>query len=203
MAVDAPTSSFYARAAAEYAAAPPHGAFVQRRNHFVRLLPSDAHILDLGCGGGHDSRAFKDLGFDVTAVDGSAEMAAIASRRIDENVIVCIFQDFDLRNEFDGVWASASLLHVPSAELQDVLERVQRCLKLGGLLCASFKEADEDWRDGNGRLFCAMTETALRKHLEGVGFQVESVERHKGYGSDSMPTNWLWALARSAGVSIP
>src|SRR5688572_23445819 len=122
-------------------------------------------------------------------------MAALASARIGQSVIVCSFQDLDCDQEFDAVWASASLLHVPSYELPDVLQRVRRCLGAGGLLCASFKEAESDWRDANGRLFCAMTAALLRKYLQASEFEVDAVERYQGRGSDAMPTTWLWAFA--------
>ena len=196
MPVDFLTRQFYMQAAAEYAAVPPHGKFVDNRNRFMNLLPLPARILDLGCGGGHDGRAFRDAGFQVTAVDASTEMATFASARIDQKVIVRSFQDLTFTEEFDGVWASASLLHVPSEELPDVLRRVRCSLRRGGLLYASFKEAEKDWRDKGGRLFCAMTPTLLGDYLAGADFTVDAIERHEGHGSDAMATMWILAFAR-------
>lgn len=193
------TTQFYEKEAAEYAAVPPHGTFLDYRNRFVTLLPGRAHILDLGCGGGHDSRAFRDAGFEVTALDASAAMAALASARIGLNVIVRSFQELDFAKQFDAVWASASLLHVPFDELLDVLIRVRRGLRTDGLLCASFKEGEKDWRDQHGRLFCAMTATLLRERLAQAGFDVDIIDQFQGRGSDAMPTTWLWTFCRCSG----
>ena len=199
MPADHLTTRFYEKEAAEYAAVPPHGTFLDYRIRFVSLLPGCAHILDLGCGGGHDSRAFRDAGFEVTALDASAAMAALASARIGRNVIVRSFQELDFIKQFDAAWASASLLHVPFDELLDVLIRVRRSLRTDGLLCASFKEAEKDWRDQRGRLFCAMTAALLHECLAQAGFEVDIIDRHKGRGSDAMPTTWLWTFCRSSG----
>lgn len=92
MAADSVTTRFYEKQAAEYAAVPPHGTFLDYRNRFVSLLSTRARILDLGCGGGHDSRAFRDMGFEVTPLDASATMAALASERIGQSVIVRSFR---------------------------------------------------------------------------------------------------------------
>jgi SAM-dependent methyltransferase len=193
------TTQFYDKEAAEYAAVPPHGTFLEYRNRLVSLLPGRAHILDLGCGGGHDGRAFRDAGFEVTALDASAAMAALASARIGRNVIVRSFQELNFVKQFDAVWASASLLHVPFDELPDVLIRVRRSLRTVGLLCASFKEGEKDRRDQNGRLFCAMTEALLREHLTHAGFDIDIIDQYQGRGSDAMPTTWLWVFCRSSG----
>jgi SAM-dependent methyltransferase len=195
MPVDVPTSRFYAQAAAEYAAIRPHGKFVNYRDRFMSLLPSRGCILDLGCRGGHDSRVFLDAGFKLTAIDASVEMAALASARIDQNVIVRAFQDLDCTDEFDGVWASASLLHVQTAEIPDIFQRIRCGLRPGGLLCASFKEAESDWRDMYGRIFCAMTASLLCEYLTAAAFNVDAIERYEGYGSDALPTTWIWAFA--------
>ena len=60
-------------------------------------------------------------GFDVAPTDGSPEMAAIASRRLGRPVATLLFHDLDAVEAYDGVWANACLLHVPRAELAQVL----------------------------------------------------------------------------------
>ena len=119
---------------------------------FLALLPADAHILDAGCGSGRDSRYFLDQGFEVTAFDGSPAMVELASAYIGQPVLHLFFQDVNFKETFDGVWASASLLHVPGDEIDEVITRLSDALKPGGVFYLSFKYGDgEVMRDG--RLF--------------------------------------------------
>jgi mutator protein MutT len=76
---------------------------------FLEYMAPGAHILDLGCGSGRDSKAFREMGYNVTSVDGSPEIAAWASAFTGHPVTVKSFHDIDYTEEFDGVWASACL----------------------------------------------------------------------------------------------
>ncbi|MCC0029523.1 MAG: class I SAM-dependent methyltransferase [Brucellaceae bacterium] len=82
----------------------------------MRRLPPGGHVLDLGCGAGHYSRLLRDAGFRLTLVDGSsAGLAAEAEARTGLPVRVQLFQDFNDPPAYDGIWACASLLHVPES----------------------------------------------------------------------------------------
>ena len=107
----------------------------------------------MGCGSGRDSKHFIDQGYTVIAVDGSAEIAACAEPLIGQPVKVTTFQELDFSNEFDGVWASASLLHCPKGQISDILGRIARALKSGGIAFMSFKWGDEETVDNRGRFF--------------------------------------------------
>lgn len=119
---------------------------------FLELVPSGGRILDAGCGSGRDSEEFKDRGFVVTAIDASKEMANHASRLLGSPVIVMRFQEMEFVSEFDGIWACASLLHVPQHEIDEVLVRLICALKLGGVCFLSFKVGDSE-RQLEGRHF--------------------------------------------------
>lgn len=106
---------------------------------FLPLIPEGGRILDLGCGSGRDSRYFLEKGFQVTAIDGSAELCRLASKYIGQEVLCMDFADLAFENCFDGVWACASLLHVPRDSIKDILARIHRALACGGVLYASFK----------------------------------------------------------------
>ncbi len=106
---------------------------------FIELLEPNAYILDAGCGSGRDSLYFLEQGFKVCAIDGSEEMCKAASDYIGKPVECLKFQDISYEETFDGVWACASLLHVPKQELPDVLRKFYRALKPGGVMYASFK----------------------------------------------------------------
>ncbi|WP_085899509.1 class I SAM-dependent methyltransferase [Kiloniella majae] len=157
-------------------------------------------ILELGSGSGRDAQVFLTHGFDVTLVDGSAELAKIAKERTGQNVLVMDFADLDFEaefsGEFEGIWAAASLLHVPSDQLPGVLQSVERGLQRNGVFVASFKESDHDWVDDLGRYFCAMTESHLDELVINSGLELVSIEKGEGQGSDGKPTVWLWVVAR-------
>jgi len=121
-------------------------------SRFLPLLPAGGRILDLGCGSGRDSRFFLEQGFQVTAVDGSEELCRLASRYIGREVLCMDFQDLAFENCFDGVWACASLLHVPRDSIKDILARIHRALARGGVLYASFKAGNGERTRGD-RLF--------------------------------------------------
>jgi len=67
------------------------------------------------------------------AVDGSPEIAACAEQLLGQPVKVATFQELEFSNEFDGVWACASLLHCPKSQIVDVLGRVTNALKINGV----------------------------------------------------------------------
>ena len=135
---------------------------------FEPRLPAGAKILDLGCGSGRDARHFLDAGFSVTAMDGSPELCRRAQALLGEPVRCMRFGELDFRAEFDAVWASASLLHVPKAELPAILERICRSLKPGGIFYASFKYGDSEREDAAGRFYADYSEQSLPALCSGV-----------------------------------
>ena len=143
----------------------------QHHEEFLKLIPENGTILDAGCGSGRDSLKFKALGYDVTAIDGSEEMCKLASEYSGINVKHMQFQDIDFIDEFDGIWASASLLHVPSTEIEMVLEKMKKSLKENGILYASFKYGDFEG-ERNGRYFNDLTESSAIELFEKMDFRI-------------------------------
>lgn len=149
--MDDATLQFYRDNAACYAAwakAPS-----TRLTSFLGLLPQGASILELGCGAGNHAAEMLAKGFVVRATDGSPEMAEAASRRLKHPVEAMRFDQLDARGAYDGVWASACLLHVPRDELTGILARIHRALKPGGMFYASYKIGEGDGRDSLGRYY--------------------------------------------------
>ena len=126
-------------------------------NRFLSYLPKSAYILDLGCGTGRDSRYFRECGHFVLPVDASKEMCKIASEVSGVTARLLKFEDLDYNEEFDGVWACASLLHAEREMLPEILCRINKALKPKGILYMSFKYGKAS-EERNGRFFTDMTE---------------------------------------------
>ena len=149
--MDETTLQFYrsnAQSYADWAKAPS-----TRLRSFLALLPPGGAILELGCGAGNHSAVMLAEGFSVRATDGSPEMAEIAARRLGHPVEAMRFDELDAQQAYDGVWASACLLHVPRDELAGILGRIHRALKPSGVFYASYKMGESDGRDSLGRYY--------------------------------------------------
>ncbi len=132
---------------------------------FLEHVPPSGTILDAGCGSGRDVKAFTELGYKVAAFDASPAMVAIAKEFSQQEISIGTFQQLDYDNTFDGIWACASLLHVPLAEIDDVFVRLGRALKKGGVLYMSFKKgAGESVR--HGRTFTSFNQDSLDELLK-------------------------------------
>lgn len=81
------------------------------------------------------------------------------------------FDEIDFEEEFDGIWACASLLHVPNEELLDVLEKMHRALKDNGALYVSFKYGEGTKQRGD-RTFSDFTEESVKALLNNARFEV-------------------------------
>ena len=92
---------------------------------FLAYIPKHSQILDAGCGSGRDTLAFRSLGYDVTSIDGSYKMCKLASEYTSHEVLHMQFQEIEFNHIFDGIWASASLLHISSSEIDVVLGKLK------------------------------------------------------------------------------
>ncbi|WP_368873493.1 class I SAM-dependent methyltransferase [Shewanella algae] len=135
---------------------------------FLSRLPSGTAILDAGCGSGRDSKAFKSLGYEVTAIDASSEMVRRAAEHSGVDVRQSTFDEVTEIEAFDGIWACASLLHVPFEQLPDSMIALRNALKAGGIWYLSFKYGSGD-REKDGRHFTDMNEDRFKSLLDTVG----------------------------------
>ena len=130
---------------------------------FTSRLYSQANILDLGCGSGRDTKIFLDKGFNVTPLDASAKLAKIAEKNTGLRVKVTLFQNLNFIEEFDGVWACASLLHCPPMDLDKTIHNIYKSLLPNGVLYISVKYGNSLSIDDKSRLFTYFTERSLQK----------------------------------------
>lgn len=108
-------------------------------------------ILDFGCGPGRDLKVFAEQDHIAIGLEGAMQFAAMARAHSGCEVWQQDFLKLDLpENYFDGVFANASLFHVPSQELPRVLLELRACLKPGGVLFSSNPRGhnEEGWNDG-------------------------------------------------------
>ena len=129
---------------------------------FLKYLPDNTYILDVGCGSGRDSKYFKSQGYKVKAIDGSEKLCELASEYLGEEVENRRFIDIDYVDLFDGIWANASLLHSDRNVIASVIEKLRNALKENGIIFASFKYGDSDRVQGE-RYYNDQNEESLKE----------------------------------------
>lgn len=187
------TIRWYDRRAEEYAEWTRQIDLSGLRERFLRHVPEGGNVLDVGCGAGRDAKAFLEEGYKVTALDASEGMARLASEYIGRQVHHCRVQDFEPEGAFNGIWACASLLHIPEAELPAVFERLAGWLRPGGVLYASFYAGE---RSDTERFFNEVSRAEVTRLLEDTdGLEREEVWR-SGDAEGREDVEWVNALAR-------
>lgn len=148
-------------------------------------------ILDLGCGPGRDLATFRALGYEAVGLEGSASFVQMAKEHSGCEVLHQDFLQLSLPSEhFDGIFANASLFHVPSQELPRVLKECWQALKPGGVLFASNPRGPNIERWNGMRYGCFVTLDTWREFMNGAGFvELEHFYRPTGLPRDQQP--WL------------
>lgn len=188
---DERTLRFYADEAPVYTASGAGG--VSRHLHaFLDKLPHGVRILELGCGGGRDAQAMFERGFEVDPTDGVVQMVEKARQRTGLPVRVMRFDELAAVNEYEAVWANASLLHVPFPELPAILRRIHRALGHGGMHFASYKNGGRAGRDSLGRYFNYPTlEQLLSAYEKSGAWSVQCAEEYVGGGYEGGTGPWV------------
>ena len=156
-------------------------------------------LLDFGCGPGRDLKTFRSLGHHATGLEGSAQLAALARAHSGCEVLEQNFLELKLpSSRFDGVFANASLFHVPSQVLPQVLCALHQALKPNGVLFSSNPRGDgqEGW---NGDRYGAFHEwDSWRGYMIAAGFvELDHYFRPAGLPREQQP--WLASVWRKPG----
>lgn len=159
--------------------------------------PAPLRLLDLGCGPGRDLKTFKDLGHEAIGVDGAQRFVDMARAYSGCEVWLQDFVQLELPPaHFDGVYANASLFHVPSAALPAVLSALHATLKTGGVLFSSNPRGhnEEGW---NGPRYGSYYDyDTWAQYLTAAGFvAVSHYYRPSGLPRAQQP--WLASVWRS------
>ena len=165
------------------------------RDKFESFIPDGGRILDAGCGSGRDSKAFRQHGFSIVAFDASREMCKRASEFLGENVWQMRFDEMSFDEEFDGVWACASLLHVPADDINLIMKKLHKALKPQGKAYVSFKYGEGTVMRGE-RTFCDFTEETVETLLDEAGFEMIEVGITSDIRPDRGDEKWVNAIVR-------
>lgn len=196
--LNAQTISHYERSAHEFLEATWQHDVSQNIEALLRNItgvkPYD--ILDLGCGPGRDLLAFKALGHRPIGLDGCAEFVKIAKARASCEVLHQDFLDLNLKSAtFDGVFANASLFHVPTQELERVLNDIYSCLKTDGVFFCSNPRGPDIERLNGDRYGVFLQLETWRGFVRSVGFtELEHFYRPSGKPREQQP--WLATVWR-------
>ncbi|MCX6815103.1 MAG: class I SAM-dependent methyltransferase [Candidatus Aenigmarchaeota archaeon] len=186
------TIEFYDRNVEEYIENTKNLQDKKWLERFVSYLSKNARILDLGCAYGRDCKFFVDNGFETHGVDLSSKLIERAKSSV-KGAKFYIMDILDLKfpNEnFDGVWCSATLLHIKKKDVSKALSEIKRVLKKGGILYLNLKEgvgekAVKDERyEGAEKFYSYFTENEIKGMLTEIGFKTldfELVLRKESY----------------------
>lgn len=159
------TIDYYNKHAEEFTASTFEVDMESLYQPFLAELLESTRILDVGCGSGRDTLAFKNKGYQVDAIDYSEELVKKASRLTGIPIKLKSFYEIDDYEAYDGIWACASLLHCERNHLKEVIGKLVSALKPNGALYMSFKYGNGD-REKDGRQFTDLDEVQAKALLE-------------------------------------
>ena len=153
-------------------------------------------ILDLGCGPGRDLATFATLGHNPVGLDGAAPFVAMA-RAQGHEVLQQDFLALDLpAARFDGIFANASLFHVPTTALPRVLRELRAALRPNGVLFSSNPRGGDEEGWNNGRYGVYHSLDGWRRFMTAAGFlEIDHYYRPAGLPRDQQP--WLASVWRA------
>ncbi len=196
MTADIETLAFYDGDAAAYAAYASGKAERGWLGRFSARLEPGTSVLDFGCGSGWAAHEFAGQGFRVSALDGSAGLAAEARRRYGVVVRVARFEALEDVAQHGGIWASFCLLHDTREAMPGHLARLHRALEPGGWLYLGLKEGAGDSRDSLGRRYTYFGAAEIGTLLRAAGFPAPEIVAEQSTGYDGAKTGMLHILAR-------
>lgn len=190
---------YYDENASCYIAQTKNADVAELQERFLSYIDPGGRILDLGCGSGRDSLAFVGKGYEVYAMDASVEMVRYCRSFLGPNVVQADFENYEINHIFDGIWACASLIHVPRKDIVRILSKYAAMIRPGGVFYMSYKLRDEDYSSGD-RVFTCFTESGLDEVLKQVsGFEKVEYFVTQDVRPQRESEKWLNAIAHVGG----
>lgn len=153
-------------------------------------------ILDFGCGPGRDLAAFKAMGHVPVGLEGAEKFVEMARAATGCEVLHQDFLHLDLpEGRFDGIFANASIFHVPSVELPRVLRELRAALKPRGVFFSSNPHGHDEEGWNRGRYGAYHDPQTWRRFMTDAGFEeLEHYYRPPGLPREQQP--WLATVWR-------
>ena len=196
---DARTIAFYDNAADHYDQLTKTGKPGPLLLSFMKLLPEKADVLDLGCGPARASVHMRDAGHTPDPVDASQGMIDLANKAHSIGARLLTFDQVDMVDRYDGVWANFSLLHAERAALPGILSALATALRSRGVLHVALKTGTGQERDHIDRLYTYLTVPELHALLADAGFAILDTEEGHEVGCAGTDDAYVAVRARKNG----
>ena len=155
-----------------------------------------SHILDINYGSGADSNYFISIGYQVTAIDHTKKLACLESKHISQPALRNDYVAMDFIDEFDAIWASKSMRHIPQVKLQESIETYMRALKSGGVWYMSYSLGVGE-RLVDGVLYNDQNEIRLKSFIEQIeNLNVIEIWSTKDLHEDRKAEFWIHCIAK-------
>ena len=162
---------------------------------FIARLPTGGRVLDLGCGPGLAATRMANAGLQVDAMDGSAEMVAMAAQHDGVTAWQATFDQSTGTDIYDGIWANFCLLHASKEAMPHHLAAMVTALKPGGAFHIGMKLGSGSQRDAIGRLYSYYSEPELITLLGAAGLTAGETDHGRTVGLDGTEADWIVVAA--------
>lgn len=195
------TKDYYNKEASNYHNSADNWQLIEWLEKFTSLISDSARVLDLGCAYGRDVQYFFENGFDIYGFDISEEMIGVARTKIPKakfkvgNLLELDYED----DYFDGVWSSATLVHISRNDIDIAIKQINRVLKREGILYLTFREGEGEALDKNNnkeRYYSYYKKQEIYDFLEKNGFIVVEYEEVK---KETRKHKSIYLIARKVG----
>jgi SAM-dependent methyltransferase len=144
----------------------------------ARRLPTEAFILDVGCGSGRDLLWMKKQGFDVIGFERSLELAELARENAGCEVIEGDFETYDFSSILvDGVMLIGALVHTPYERFAEFFRNITTAISSRGNVLITLKEGQGDWTAADNRTFYLWKDQKAREMFDTLDFEVRDFSK--------------------------
>lgn len=169
---------------------------------WLKYLPADARLLDLGCGGGQDTGDLCQRGYRVVGLDRTSALLSAGRRRYPSLPLTrADFRQLPFQAmSFDGLWAAASLMHLPKPDARRILTDLCRLVRPGGLFAATVTHGVKSRLVTDGwvpeRYFARWRKEELARAVRRAGWEILEL---KVVTNRERKGRWLNLLAQKQG----